>query len=111
MSRSSELLKLPGVVSAALFSRKGFLEELEGALTETEAAEMASLCADINLNVELGSRLLGRLANQTGWDCQGWVTFGPDVSLVTVGDSTCMVKVGEASFNQVVKAMTGSAAG
>ena len=37
MSRTSELVKLPGTVAAALFSRKGFLEEFEGTLTEAEA--------------------------------------------------------------------------
>lgn len=30
VSRTSELVKLPGTVAAGLFSRKGFLEELKG---------------------------------------------------------------------------------
>src|SRR5512135_2065425 len=71
MSRTSELLKLPGVVAAALFSRKGYLEEFEGALSETEATEMGNLCADVTMNVELQGRLLARLADQHGWDCHG----------------------------------------
>src|SRR5574340_1444310 len=72
MSRTSDLLKLPGVAAAAVFSRKGFLEEHEGALSDAEASEMVNLCADITLNVELEGRLLGRLADQVGWDCYGW---------------------------------------
>lgn len=109
MSRTSELLKLPGVVAAALFSRKGHLEELEGALSQADATEIGNLCADITMNVELQGRLLGRLADQSGWECQGWITFGPEMSVVTIQDSTCMVQGPQASFNQVVKAMTESA--
>lgn len=109
MSRTSELLKLPGVVTAAVFSRKGHLEELEGALSQADATEIGNLCADITMNVELQGRLLGRLADQSGWECQGWITFGPEMSAVTIQDSTCMVQVRLASFNQVVKAMTESA--
>jgi roadblock/LC7 domain-containing protein len=111
MSRTSELLKLPGVVAAAVFSRKGHLEELEGALSEAEATEMGNLCADVTMNAELQGRLLGRLADQYGWECQGWITFGPEMSVVTIQDGTCMVQGQQASFNQVVKAMTESAGG
>lgn len=110
MSRTSELLKLPGVVAAALISRKGYLEEFEGAWSETEATEMGNLCADITMNVELQARLLARLADQTGWDCHGWVTFGSEMAIVTIRDSTCMVQAQQTSFNQVVRAMTESAA-
>ena len=110
MSRTSALLKLPGVVAAALFSRKGYLEELEGALSEVEATEMVNLCADVTMNVELQGRLLARLADQRGWDCLGWVTFGPEMAVVTVRDSTCMVRGQHGSFNQLIKAMTESAA-
>lgn len=110
MSRTSELLKLPGVAAAACFSRKGYLEEFEGALSEAEATEMVNLCADVTMNVELQGRLLARLADQHGWDCHGWVTFGPDMAIVTIRDSTCMVQGRQTSFNQVIKAMTESAA-
>lgn len=72
MSRASQLVKLPGTVAAGLYSRKGFLEEFEGTLTQAEAAEMANLCAAITLTMEMQGRLLGRLADQSGWDdCYG----------------------------------------
>ncbi len=110
MSRTSELVKLPGTVAAGLFSRKGFLEEFEGTLTQTEAEEMAGLCAAITLTMEMQGRLLGRLADQSGWDdCYGWVTWGPEMSIVAIHDSLCVVQGGQASFNQLVKAMTESA--
>jgi roadblock/LC7 domain-containing protein len=109
MSRTTELMKLPGVTAAGLFSRKGFLEEFEGAISEAEAAEMLNLCADVSLNVELQGRLLGRLADAAGWDGVGWITFGPEMAVVTIQDSACMVKQGQVSFNQVIGAMTESA--
>lgn len=111
MSTSSEMLKLPGVAAAGVFSRKGFLEEFEGTMTVAEATEIMNLSADVTLSVELEGRLLGRLADAAGWDCQGWVTFGPDMSVVSVRGSTCIVNNGQASFNQVIKAMIESAAG
>lgn len=110
MSRTSELLNLSGVVAAGLFSRKGFLEEYEGALTEAEAVEMVGLCTAITMTMEMQGRLLGRMADQSGWDsCYGWMTWGPEMSIVTVHDSMCIVQGQQASFNQVIKAMTASA--
>ncbi|MBU2641940.1 MAG: DUF2173 family protein [Gammaproteobacteria bacterium] len=110
MSRASELMALPGTVAAGLFSRKGFLEEFEGALTEAEAGEMVHLCAAITLTMEMQGRLLGRMAGQSGWDsCYGWMTWGPEMSIVTIHDSMCIVQGQQTSFNQVIQAMTASA--
>jgi len=110
MSRTSELLNLPGVVAAGLYSRKGYLEEFEGALTEAEAVEMVNLCTAITMTMEMQGRLLGRMADQSGWDsCYGWMTWGPEMSIVTVHDSMCVVQGQQTAFNQVIKAMTASA--
>jgi len=110
MSRTSELLNLPGVVAAGLYSRKGYLEEFEGALTEAEAVEMVNLCTAITMTMEMQGRLLGRMADQSGWgSCYGWMTWGPEMSIVTVHDSMCVVQGQQTAFNQVIKAMTASA--
>lgn len=107
MSRTSELLKLPGAVAAALYSRKGYLEESDGELSAAEAAEMATLCAAITLTLEMQCKLLHRVAGKPGWDsCYGWMTWGPALSLVTVHDSTCIVQSQDASFNGVFRTMT-----
>lgn len=110
MSRTTELVKLPGVVAAALYSRKGYLEESDGELSAAEAAEIASLCAAITLTLEMQGSLLDRLAGKPGWaDCYGWMMWGPDRSLVTVHDSTCIVRAQSTSFNEVFRAMTEAA--
>lgn len=111
MSRTTELVKLPGVVAAALYSRKGYLEESDGELSAAEAAGIASLCAAITLTLEMQGSLLDRLAGKPGWvDCHGWMTWGPDMSLVTVHDSTCIVRAHSTSFNEVFRAMADAAA-
>lgn len=109
MSRSAELLKLPGVVSAGLFSRKGYLEEFEGALSEAEMVEMANLSAALTMTLEMQGRLLERMPGQAGWRCHGWVTWGPEMAVVTIHDSTCVVQGQQTSFNELIEAMTASA--
>lgn len=110
MSRTSELLDLPGVVAAGLFSRKGFLEEYEGALTEAEANEMVSLCTAITMTLEMQGRLMGRMVDQSGWDsCYGWMMWGPERAIVAVHDSMCIVQAQSTSLNQLIQAMTASA--
>lgn len=47
MSKTSDLLELPGDVAAGIFSRKGLLEDFERAFTEIEALGMVKLCAPI----------------------------------------------------------------
>lgn len=110
MSRTSELVKLPGIVAAALFSRKGFLEGFEGALTEVETEKMAALSAAITINLEMQGRLLGRMVDQSGWDSSyGWVMWGPEMSFVAIHDNVCIVRGEQTSFNQVIEAMKASA--
>lgn len=111
MSRTSELMKLPGTVAAGLFSRKGFLEEHEGELTEAEAVGMVGICTAITMTMEMQGLLLGRVADNPAWNgCYGWMTWGPEMSIVTIHDSMCLVQGARTSFNQVIKAMTESAA-
>ena len=110
MSRSTELLKLPGAMAAGIFSRKGLLEEFEGPFPATEAQSMASLCSSITLTMEMQGLLLDRLAAKSGWEsCYGWAMWGPEMCIASVRDSMCIVQVQEVSFNQVISVMRQSA--
>ncbi|HUW27333.1 MAG TPA: DUF2173 family protein [Sulfuriferula sp.] len=110
MSRSSELLKLPGVMAAGLFSRKGLLEEFEGPFPEVEAEAMASLCSSIAHTMEMQGLLLDRLANKSGWEsCYGWAMWGPEMCIASVRDSMCIMHLQKASFDEVISAMRQSA--
>jgi roadblock/LC7 domain-containing protein len=110
MSRTSELMELPGVVAAGMYSRKGLLEEFEGGLPEAEAVGLVNLCSAITLIMEMQGRLLGRMAGQSGWNSScAWMMWGPDKAIVSVRDSVCVAQAGHTSFNQLIQAMTKSA--
>lgn len=110
MSRTSELMELPGVVASGMYSRKGLLEEFEGGLPETEAVGLVNLCSAITLIMEMQARLLGRIAGQPGWggDC-AWMMWGPEKVIVSVHDTVCVAQAGQTSFNQLIQAMQVSA--
>jgi len=106
MSRSSELLELPGAVAAGLFSRKGFLEEFEGPFPASEAAGLAGLCSAITLTMEMQGLLLECLTGEPGWaGCYGWAAWGPGSAIVAVGDSMCIVQTPATSFDALFSAM------
>ncbi|MDQ5911295.1 MAG: hypothetical protein QG599_3392 [Pseudomonadota bacterium] len=106
MSRASELMKLPGAVAAGVFSRKGLLNDFEGPFPEAQAESLMSLCASMTLIMEMQGRLLADLAGAPGWDtCEGWTLWGPEMSLVTVRDSTCVVSLSETSLQEVISTM------
>jgi len=106
MSRASELMKLPGAVVAGVFSRKGILDDFEGPFPQAQAKLLMSLCASMTITMEMQGRLLADLAGAPGWDtCNGWTLWGPEMSLVTVCDSTCVVNLSETSFQEVISAM------
>jgi roadblock/LC7 domain-containing protein len=110
MSRTSELMELPGVVAAGMYSRKGLLEEFEGGLPEAEAVGLVNLCSAITLIMEMQGRLLGRMAGQSGWNSScAWMMWGPDKAIVSVRDSVCVAQAGHTSFNQLIQTMTESA--
>lgn len=110
MSRTSELVKLPGVHAATLFSRKGYPDEFEG-LSETEATEMANLCAAITMTVEMQGRMLARVSDRPGWEnCCGWMMWGPEQTVLAVRDSACIARAAEVPFKRLIDAMEASAA-
>ncbi len=106
MSRSSELLELPGVAAAGLFSRKGVLEEFEGQLPDSGAADLAALCSAVTITMEMQVFLLERLTGKPGWHgCHGWAMWGPENGIVAVDDSMCVLQTSKAAFNEVFTAM------
>lgn len=106
MSRVSQLMKLPGVVASGVFSRKGVLEDFEGPFQHPEASSLMHLCSSVTIAMEMQGRLLSILGEEPGWDaCHAWIMWGPEMSLVAVHDSMCVVQVPAASFQEVIKAM------
>jgi roadblock/LC7 domain-containing protein len=110
MSRTTELMAVPGVVAAGMYSRKGLMEQFEGGLPESEAVGLVNLCSAVTLIMEMQGRLLGRIAGQTGWNGHcAWMMWGPEKAIVTVSDTVCVAQAGATSFNQLIQAMQTSA--
>ena len=111
MSRTTELMKFPGVSGVTLFSRKGYPDDFSG-LSETEATEMATLCAAITMTVEMQGRMLERVSDRPGWEnCCGWMMWGPEQSVFAVRDSACIARAAEVPFKRLIDAMEAQAAG
>jgi Uncharacterized conserved protein len=110
MSRTTDLMAVPGVVAAGMYSRKGLMEQFEGGLPEAEAVGLVNLSSAITLIMEMQARLLGRIAEQSGWDGRcAWMMWGSEKAIVTVGDTVCVAQSGATSFNQLIQAMQVSA--
>lgn len=104
MSRSSDLLELPGVIAAGIYSRKGLLEEFEGAFPETDTT--GSLCSALRITMEMQCFLLRQLAGKAGWQsCYGEVMWGSERSITIIRDTVCLLDTKQASLNQVISAM------
>lgn len=111
MSRSSDLLNLQGALGAALFSRKGLLEEYAGSFPEEMAKSMASLCSSLKLSMEMQGYLLDRMVEKEGWQsAYGEILWGPEKCVVIVWDSACIFEPQQGtSFNHIVDTMRKSA--
>lgn len=111
MSRSSELLNLPGAIGAGLFSRKGLLEEFEGSFPEEMAISMASLCSSLKLTMEMQGYILDRMVEKEGWQsAYGEILWGAEKCVVIVWDSACILEPQQnTSFNHIVDTMRKSA--
>lgn len=110
MSRTTELMAVPGVVAAGMYSRKGLMEQFEGNLPDAEAVGLVNLCSAITLIMEMQGRLLERIAGQSGWNGRcAWMMWGPEKTIVSVRDTVCVAQAGHTSLNQLIQAMQVSA--
>jgi roadblock/LC7 domain-containing protein len=110
MSRTTELMAVPGVVAAGIYSRKGLMAQFEGDLPEAEAVGLVNLCSALTLIMEMEGRLLGRIASQPGWNGRcAWMMWGSEKAIMSVDDTVCVAQAGSTSFNQLMRAMQVSA--
>ncbi|HET9113799.1 MAG TPA: DUF2173 family protein [Burkholderiales bacterium] len=106
MSHSSDLIKETGVIAAGLYSRKYLVRELEGPFSSDQGVRMATFCAAITQIMEMQGLLLNRMSGKPGWENPvGWILWGPEASVVTIGESMSVAKTHDASFNKLVSVM------
>ncbi|MHB8848514.1 MAG: DUF2173 family protein [Burkholderiales bacterium] len=109
MSHSSDLLKETGVIAAGLYSRKYLVRELEGPFSSDQGARMATFCAAVTQIMEMQGLLLNRISGKPGWDnSMGWIMWGAEASVITIGESMSIVKTHGTSFNKLVSIMKNS---
>ncbi|MHB0989668.1 MAG: DUF2173 family protein [Burkholderiales bacterium] len=107
MSHSSDLLKETGVIAAGLYSRKYLMRELEGPFSSDQGVRMATFCAAITQIMEMQGLLLNRISGKPGWEnCMGWIMWGAETSVITIGESMSIVQTNNTSFNKLVSVMT-----
>ncbi|HKJ71123.1 MAG TPA: DUF2173 family protein [Gammaproteobacteria bacterium] len=101
-----EVLKLPGIVGAAKFTPKGELESYKGQISEEEARMAAHMCASNSVLMQMQSRLFAEYSQQPEWGSyQGWAMLGPDMGVMVVDDTLCVVNRREASINDLMAAL------
>lgn len=98
-----KLANIKGVIAVTEFSRKGMLANFAGSFSEDEFSLMAGMCASITILIEMQGRLLDDFTTDADWDrSQGWVFWGPDISLIAMYDTVSVVRSQEVSFNALI---------
>ena len=101
-----EVLKLPGIVGAAKFTPKGELESYKGEISEDDARMAAHMCASNSVVMQMQARLFGEYSRQPEWNTyEGWAMLGPEMGVMVVGDTLCVVNRQEASINDLMAAL------
>jgi roadblock/LC7 domain-containing protein len=101
-----KLLDLPGVIATGRFSRKGLVEEFHGNFPADAVGGLLGLCAATTEIVEMEGLLLDRLTGKSGWrECYGWAMWGPERCIIAAGDSMCVGRTSEVSFDALLTAV------
>jgi roadblock/LC7 domain-containing protein len=102
-----EVLKLPGILGAAKFTPKGELESYKGEISEDDARMAAHMCASNSVVMQMQARLFAEYSQQPEWNSyQGWVMMGPEMGVMVVGDTLCIVNSQQASINDLMAALS-----
>ena len=100
------LVMLKGVIAALRFYDDGSLAEAAGRLDQVDAQMAAELCYANGRIMHHNSDLLIGLSGTEGWPPRGWMMMGDALSIFSVAEVACFARNGEASFNEVFRALT-----
>jgi len=107
MTDLNKLLEIKGVFAAGTFSDDGKMTGFAGDLKEDYAAMAASMCA-ANMHVaRMQVDGYTAMSGESGWTpAKGFALSGPKFSVCVVGNTGVFARNGEASFNQIFKALS-----
>ncbi|MFN3751998.1 MAG: DUF2173 family protein [Thiobacillus sp.] len=107
MSNLNELLKIKGVFAAGSFSDDGKLTGYAGEISEDEAAMAAAMCAANMHMARMQTDGFTAMSGESGWTpATGFSLAGPRFSVCVMGNVGVFARLGEASFNDVFKALS-----
>ncbi|WP_333839371.1 DUF2173 family protein [Pelomicrobium sp.] len=109
MTDFKKLLKLKGVFAAGTFSDDGKLTGYVGDITEDEAAMAAAMCAANMHMMRMQADGYTAMSGESGWTpATGFAVAGPKYAVCVMGNKGVFARVGEASFNEIYKALSTS---
>lgn len=107
MADLNQLLKIKGVFAAGTFSDDGSLTGFAGEITEDEAAMAAAMCAANMHMARMQTDGFTAMSGESGWTpATGFAIAGPRYAVCVMGNTGVFAKLGEASFNEIFKALT-----
>lgn len=108
MTDLNRLLKIKGVFAAGTFSDDGKLTGYAGEITEDEAAMAAAMCAANMHMARMQCDGFTAMSGESGWTpATGFAVAGPKYAVCVMGNAGVFARVGEASFNEIYKALSG----
>ncbi len=107
MTNLDKLLKIKGVFAAGSFDANGNLTGFAGDISEDHAAMAASMCAANMHMARMQCDGFTAMSGEGGWTpATGFALSGPGFSVCAMGNVGVFARNGEASFNEIFKALT-----
>lgn len=107
MTDLNKLLSIKGVFAAGSFTDDGNLTGLAGDITEENAAMAAAMCAANMHMAKMQCDGFTAMSGESGWTpATGFALSGPGFSVCVMGNTGVFTRNGEASFNEVFKALS-----
>jgi roadblock/LC7 domain-containing protein len=100
------LTGVKGVIAALRFYDDGTLAEAAGHLDQVDAQLAAEMCQANGRIMQHTGDMLMTLSSTPGWPSRGWMMTGDELSILAVAEVACLVRNGEASFNDVFRILT-----
>lgn len=106
MNIISELIEMPGVISAGEYSYRGDRFSFKGHMDEESARKASIMCRATTMSVRMQTDILSGFCRDCGLSpSKGWVVKGPQFTVCVVANVFCFLDESRASLNEIIKLM------
>ena len=106
MNIVSELIEIPGVISAGEYSYRGDRFSFKGHMEEEQARKASIMCRATTMSVRMQTDILSSFCKECGFSpSKGWVVKGPQFTVCVVANVFCFLDESRASLNEVIGLM------